>query len=262
MKGIATNRWPWSSEAKRPQAEKTLDNFLREAAEAGCAAVECTGEGVAEGVRRYGLKVCGTYVGGPFHKTWAETDAEEKLLKPAREVAKLGGDYLAVNCDPKGSWSKRERKSEDDLRRQGENLSRLAREVAPLGLRVIMHNHANTNPLHLDDIKSVVEYADAAVGICLDTGWAITSADEPVARARALGKRLAGLHLRNQFGEVPAEWLGEGDMDLAAFVQALKDAGYAGWLTTELWHRQDVKTTRSLAEDQKRSVELLRKLWG
>jgi len=262
MKGFATNRFPWSAEAKRPQTEKTLDNFLREAAEAGCDAVEHVGEGMAEGVKRYGLKVCGTYVGGPLHKAWGELDAEQKLLAPARELAKLGGDYLAVNSDPKGSWGKRERKTEDDLKQQGENLSRLVEEVKPLGLRVILHNHANTNPLHLDDLKSVTEYADASVGVCLDTGWAITSGDDPVARARALGRRLSGLHLRNQRGEVPVEWLGEGDMDLAAFIRVLKENGYAGWLTTELWHRQDVKVTRSLMEDQRRSVELLRKLWA
>jgi len=284
MKGCAANKFAWSSEAKRPQAEKTLDNFLKEAAEAGYDAIEFVGEGVAEGVKRYGLKVCGTYVGGPLHKAWSELDAEQKLLAPARELARrtssragssatkllaparelarLGGDYLAVNSDPKGSWGKRERKTEDDLKRQRENLSRLAKEVKPLGLRVILHNHANTNPLHLDDLKSVTEYADASVGVCLDTGWAITSGDDPVARARALGRRLSGLHLRNQRGEVPVEWLGEGDMDLAAFIRVLKENGYAGWLTTELWHRPDVKVTRSLMEDQRRSVELLRKLWA
>lgn len=261
MKGIATNRWPWSSEATRPQEQKTLDNFLREAAEAGYEAIECIEPGVAEGVKKYGLKVCGAYASAPFHKTWTELDPEEKLLKPARQVAELGGDYLAVNADPKGSWSKRERKSEDELKRQGENLSRLAREVKPLGLRIIMHNHANTNPLHLDDIRSVTEYADPAVGVCLDTGWALTSGDDPVARARALGKRLGGLHLRNQRGEVPTEWLGEGDMDIAAFIRVLKQNGYQGWLTTELWHRQDVKITMSLMENQRRSVQLLRKLW-
>ena len=47
MKGFATNRLPWSSEAERPEAERTLDTFLKEAADAGCDAVECIGEGVA-----------------------------------------------------------------------------------------------------------------------------------------------------------------------------------------------------------------------
>ncbi|MEW6359048.1 MAG: sugar phosphate isomerase/epimerase [Planctomycetota bacterium] len=263
MKGIATNRWPWSSEANRPQEEKTVENFLKEAAEAGYEAVEFVMEvgDVAAIVRERGLKVCGGYVGGPLHLPW-EQIATEKMLAVARQLGELGADYLCVNSDPKGNWSKRERKSDDELKRQGENLSRLAREVKPLGLRILLHNHANTKPLHLDDLKSVSDYADPSVGVCLDTGWALTSEDDPVACARRLGKRLGGLHLRNQRRDVPVEWLGEGDMDVAAFLNVLKKNSYNGWLTTELWHRNDVKVTQSLMEDHRRTVELLRNLWG
>jgi len=262
MKGIAANRWAWSSESGRPKSEKTLATFLREAAEAGYDAVECLAEGLAEAAQVHGLKICGTYVGGPLHMPWDSFDAEEKFLNPARQVAELGADYLNVNGDPKGDWNNRRRKTEDELKRQGENLSRLAREVEPLGLRVLLHNHANTPDLHLDDLKSVTDYADPAVGVCLDTGWALTSKDDPVARARTLGPRLGGLHLRNQRGDVPTEWLGEGDMHVAAFIAVLKECGYTGWLTTELWHRNDVTVTRSMLENQRRTVDLLRRLWG
>ncbi|NOZ19737.1 MAG: sugar phosphate isomerase/epimerase [Planctomycetes bacterium] len=263
MKGIATNRWPWSSEASRPQEEKTVENFLAEAAEAGYDAVEFVQEvgDVSVLVQKHGLKVCGAYVGGPLHLPWEQIETE-KMLAVARQLGELGADYLNVNSDPKGNWNERERKTDEDLKRQGENLSRLAEEVKPLGLSVLLHNHANTKPLHLDDLKSVTDYADPSVGICLDTGWALTSEDDPVDCARRLGKRLGGLHLRNQRGDVPVEWLGEGDMDVAAFLDVLKENDYDGWLTTELWHRNDVEVTRSLLEDQKRTVELLRKLWG
>ncbi len=261
MKGIACNRWAWQSEARRPQEEKTAERFCAEAAEAGYEAIEALGDDVAAAAARHGLRFCGAYVGAALHMTWEEIDVEEKLLAPAREAAGLGADFLAVNCDPKGSWTARERKTEDELKRQGENLSKLARLVAPLGLEVVMHNHADSAALHRDDLRSVVEFADESVGVMLDTGWALTSGDDPVARVRALGPRLRGLHLRNQCGATPTEWLGEGDLDLAAFVAALKEVGYAGWLETELWHREDVKVTRSLLEDQRMSVNLLRRLW-
>ena len=260
MKGTAANQWAWVSEAGRPQDEKTAEVFLREAAEAGYDAVEFFDAEHAVLVAEHGLSVCGAYAGGPFHGPWADLDAEARFMGIARRLAEQGGDYLAVNCDPKGAWSNRERKSEDDLRRQGENLSRLGREIAPLGLRLVMHNHANTSDLHLDDLRSVTEFSDPIVGVCLDTGWALTSEDDPVAQARALGPRLGSLHLRNQRGEVPAEWLGEGDMDTAAFFAALRDIGYDGWLTTELWHRADVHPQRSLLEDQRRTVALMRRL--
>ena len=262
MKGIAANRFAWSSETGRPAEEKTLEIFIKEAAEAGYDAVECIAEGLAGLVKTYKLKVCGGYVGGSLHLPWSELNAEENLLNPARSVTELHGDYLNVNCSPKGSWSDRERKTEDELKRQGENLSRLAREVKSFGLKVLMHNHANRLDLHSDDLRSVTDYADAAVGVCLDTGWAIASSDDPVDCARRLDKRLGGVHLRNQRKDIPVEWLGEGDMDLASFVRALKEIGYAGWLTTELWHRQDMEIARSLLEDQKMSVQLLRKLVG
>jgi len=262
MKGIAANRWAWQSEANRSKEEKTLDTFLREASEAGYEAVECLAEGLGEAARSHGLKVCGAYVGGPLHRPWDELDAEEAMLKPARELAELGGDFLNVNSDPKGNWNERERKTGDDLKIQGENLSRLAKETEPLGVRVLLHNHANSSDLHHDDLRSVTEYADPSVGVCLDTGWALTSLDDPVERARSLGPRLGGLHLRNQDGFIPTEWLGDGDMDVAAFVAVLKEIGYAERLTTELWHRQDTSVTLSLLEDQRRTVELLRQVWG
>lgn len=262
MNGLAANRFAWSSDANRPDGEKTLENYVKEAAEAGYDAVECVADGLSELVQKYGLSVCGTYTGGPLHLPWDEIDADEKILTPARQLAELGGDYLNVNSDPKGSWGARERKTDDELKQQGENLSRLAEEVKPLGLRVLLHNHANSNTIHLDDLKSVTDYADPAVGICLDTGWALTSEDDPVECARRLGSRVGGLHLRNQRADIPVEWLGEGDMDVQAFLDVLRENDYNGWLTTELWHREDVEVTRSLVEDQKRTVELLRELWG
>ena len=260
MKRTAANQWAWVSETGRPEAEKTVKTFLREVAEAGYDAVEFFNAEHADRIAEYGLSVCGAYANGPFHDPWSELDAEARFMGTARQLAEQGGHYVAVNCDPKGAWADRERKTEDDLRRQGENLSRLARDLAPLGLRLVMHNHANRSDLHLDDLRSVTEFADPIVGVCLDTGWSLTSEDEPVARARALGPRLGALHLRNQRGDVPTEWLGEGDMDTAAFFAVLGEIGYSGWLTTELWHRADTHPRRSLLDDQRRTVVLMREL--
>lgn len=261
MKGTATVRFPWSSEAGRPEAEKTLDVFLREAAEAGYDAVEHVCEGIKEGLARYGLRLSGGYAALPAHEPWESLDLEATVMPTARTAAELGGDHLSINCDPKGSWSNRERKSNDELKRQGENLTRLAEMVAELGLRLNMHNHANRLDLHLDDLRSVTQFAGESVGVCLDTGWTLTSGDDPLARLRDLGARVRGLHLRNQIDERPTEWLGQGDIDMAAFIAELRALGYDGWLTTELWHREDVPRTMSLVEDQRRSVELLRNLW-
>jgi hypothetical protein len=98
----------------------------------------------------------------------------------AQALAEMGSDYLVVNCDMKGSWDNRERKTEDELRLQGENLTQLAEQIASLGLDLVVHNHAVSNDLHMDDLRSVTEFAGESVGVCLDTGWAQTSGDEPI----------------------------------------------------------------------------------
>ncbi len=262
MLGIAAAPYGWSSEPDRPAAEKTLETYVAEAAASGCDGVETIAEGVEPWLARYGVRVSGAYVSAPFHLPWDETGAAQRCLPAARELARLGGTFLLVNCDPKGSWGNRERKTAAELRQQGANLSHLAELVAPLGVRVAMHNHANTSPLHLDDLASVTDHADAAVGVCLDTGWAITSQDDPLARIRALGSRLTALHLRNQVGPQPVEWLGEGDLDLRETVRALHQVGYEGWLTTELYYPAGTVRTMSIVEDHRRSNDLLRRLWA
>ena len=261
MLGVATVQFTWSSEAGRPAEEKTLETYLAEAKQAGCDGVEALQDGLDEGLPKHGLKLAGSYVNGPLHLPWSEVDSEALLAK-AKQAADLGGHYLAVNCDPKGSWNNRERKTADELKQQGENLGRLADAANELGLVLTMHNHANQFDLHRGDLDAVIEYAPANVGLCLDTGWALTSEDDPVANAKDYAARIKAVHLRNQRGSIPTEWLGEGDIDMAAVLAPIKAVGYAGWLTTELWHRDDVARTQSLMENQRRSVDLLHQLWG
>lgn len=262
MKRTATQRYGWSSEPGRPDEEKTLEVFIREAAEAGYDGVANYEEGIGEMAARYGVRVAGAYAGAKCHEGFEEVDPAGETIALAQAVAELGGDFLTVNCDPKGAWDNRERKTEDELKRQGENLTRLADQITPLGLDLVMHNHAVSNDLHLDDLRSVTEFAGDSVYFCLDTGWAQTSGDEPIARIRAMGARLRGVHLRNQFGEKPTEWLGEGDIDMAECIGALKEIGYDGWLTTEIYYRADTDLSASLVDNQTRTVTLLRELWG
>jgi len=261
MLGVASVQFTWSSEAGRPAGEKTLETFLAEVKAAGCDGVEALQDGLGDELAKHGLKLAGSYLNGPLHLPWSEVDSAGLIAK-AKQAAALGAHYIAVNCDPKGSWSNRERKTAGELRTQGENLGRLADAVAELGLVLTMHNHANQYDLHRDDLDAVVKYGPDNVYLCLDTGWSLSSEDDPVVNATDHASRIKAVHLRNQRGSIPTEWLGEGDIDLAAVLQPLKAAGYAGWLTTELWHRDDVTRTMSLMENQRRSVKLLHELWG
>ena len=93
--------------------------------------------------------------------------------------------------------------------------------------------------------------AGSAIGLCLDTGHLLIGGGDPVRVAREHPGRIAHTHLKDvrldlarsvQTGEksytdgvaagmyVP---LGQGDVDIAAIVGALEDAGYDGWYVLE-----------------------------
>lgn len=264
--GYSSNLYGWFERAKLDGRPATLADVLSGCSEAGLDAVEINaGPQMAEGIaaaRAAGLAVSGTYLGLPLHEAWATLDAERVVLPCAHLLAEAGGSDFLVNADPKGGWGNAQPKTEDELKRQGDNLTRLAALLAPTGVRLCFHNHAATPALTDDDLRSVIDYAGPTVGLCVDTGWAHTSQRDGIAWVRAYPERIVAFHLRNQRGPVPTEDLVEGEIDVAALAQALKDIGYKGWLALELWHRADTGATRSMVEDVRRSIDHLRALMG
>lgn len=259
IRGFSSNLYGWWERYRLDGREVELAEVLRDCAAAGLDAVEIDPTPEArEHLAQAGLCVSGAYVGVPLHQPWAELQAEAKILSVARRLAAAGGADLLVNADPKGGWGSPLPKTEDELKQQGENLRRLAASVAPLGVRVLFHNHAAARERTEADLRSVVEFSAPEVGLCIDTGWAHTSHCDPIAWVRTFPKRVFGFHLRNQRGSVPTEDLIEGDLDFSALLRALGEIGYDGWLALELWHRSDTHARRTMIEDVRRSIGYLR----
>ena len=259
MKGISTNMYGWFERWKADGREATWESLYAACAEAGLDAVEtdATPEKLAI-LRTHGLAVSGTYVGVPLHEAYAEVEAA--VLPFAQRLAAAGGTDLLVNADPYGGWTAPLPKSDDLLRRQGDNLSRLAAKASELGLRLCMHNHAADRPGAIADLRSVVEFSDDAVGLCVDIGWAHVAGCDPIEWVRTYPARVFAVHLRNQRGRTPTEDLLEGEIDVAAFLAALNEAGYEGWLSLELWHPPETKAVRSMVEASARSAAYIRRL--
>ena len=261
MQGVSTATYGWQERYRADGVPFSLDRMLRDVAAAGFDAIEIDPEGgAAAACTRFGLRVSGAYVGVPLHLPWPEWEPERSVLDLAQHLAAAGARDVVVNADPKGGWAARQSKSEDELRRQGDNLSRLAAAVSAAGLRLSMHNHADRRADCEGDLRSVVEYASPEVGLCVDTGWAMVAGCDPVAWVRQHRDRVRAVHLRNQRGTVPTEDLLDGDMDLGAMIAALRGVGYAGWMTFELWHPESTRPQRSMLEDAQRSVREVRRL--
>lgn len=254
--GIATALYGWLERYRRDGMEWDRRTLFAACAAAGVEAVETdpTPEKVAI-LTDLGLAVSGSYVGLPLHPAGAAHGLEAAVLPVAERLAAAGGGVLTLNADPVPGTGP---KTADDARRQGEHLSRAADLVAPLGLRIALHNHADRYDDAAADLASVVEHAAPEVGLCIDAHWAAVAGHDPVAWARAHADRVLSLHLRNGRGRVPAEDLDAGDVDVPALLAALP--AYDGWLTLELWHPDSMSPQRSMEEDTRRAAAVLRRL--
>ncbi|MFC5653813.1 sugar phosphate isomerase/epimerase family protein [Paenibacillus solisilvae] len=259
IKGFSTGMYGWHERYGMDGKEPTWEEIFRDCAESGVDAVEIdpTPE-LAAAAKACGLTISGTYVGLALHEPFEALDIEASVLPAARRLAEAGGSDLVINADPKGGWGIAELKTEEEFKRQGDNLSRIEAAVRPLGLKVSLHNHAADKHNAEGDLRSVIDYSSPEVGLCIDMGWAHVAGCDPIEWIRRYPERVAAFHLRNQMGAIPTEDLLEGEIDMRLLMEELAAIGYQGWLAFELWHRDDNHPERTMVEDVRRSAEYLK----
>jgi len=85
-----------------------------------------------------------------------------------------------------------------------------------------------------EDFDRVLDAAgDPRVGLCVDTGHFHSAGVDNVAFIRRHARQLYSVHLKDHKGTVSVG-IGRGEIDLAAIVAALREAGYDRGLTIEL----------------------------
>jgi inosose dehydratase len=261
IREFSTSMWGWYEIYRMAGQDATWEVLFQDCTDAGLDAVEVDADpDVVALTTRFGLSISSPYIGLNLHESWDTLRVHETVLPVAERLAEVGGTEILVNADPKDGWVNPQLKTEDEFRRQGENLARIAELVRPFGIRVAMHNHAATLPAAEGDLRSVVEYSSEAVGLCVDTGWTHVAGCNPSDWVRKYPERIYAVHLRYQVGTVPTEDLLEGEVDVPDFIQALKDINYSGWLSLELWHREDTFAKRTFIEDTRRSIQYPKEL--
>ncbi len=260
-RGIATALYGWMERYEREGVDWDWERIYSDCAESGVDAVET--DPLPEKVRildRLGLAVSSSYIGTPLIEPLTESVFAERIMPVAQRLAGAGGSTLVLNPDvPEGA--PRDPDAGASARAIGANLTRVAERVAPLGLRVAMHNHAAEPVQAARDLAAVAEHADPAVGLCIDTAWAVVAGADPVEWARQHAARVHAFHLRTVDADgVPAEDLTSGAPDIAELLGAVPD--FDGWLILELWHPEPLAPRGTMIEANRRSVELLRRLAG
>lgn len=108
--------------------------------------------------------------------------------------------------------------------------SELAQEY---GIRVAIHNHGGAHWLgNAQMLDHVFATTMPAIGLCLDTAWALDAGEDPVDLVKRFGERLYAIHIKDvvfdraRNGEDVV--VGTGNLDLPKFLAALEQVNFSG----------------------------------
>ena len=143
-----------------------------------------------------------------------------------------------------------------------DNVHAVCRRLMETGMRVAFHHHAATYVEAPDEVRWLMDESDPELlGLCLDTGHLTYGGGDALAFARAYAARVRHVHLKDvdpaKLARARAEgWsfedalraylfpeLGRGMVDFPGVLEALRGAGYDGWVVVE----QDTQDGPALA---------------
>lgn len=152
-------------------------------------------------------------------------DASESNARKVFDYAKAIG-LVAISANPKKD------KATFDL---------LDRLVAEYDIAIAIHNHGpGADYDKISDAEMWVKDRHPRLGACVDTGHYLRSDESPVEAIERFGKRCFGVHLKDvkttvSNGQKQKQFriLGEGDLDVAGCLKALKKLDYQYCLALE-----------------------------
>ena len=133
----------------------------------------------------------------------------------------------------------------------GRKLTALAERMAEFGIAMAFHHHMGTIVETDDEVDRLMSVTGSAVGLLYDSGHCAFAGGQPVALARRHGRRIVHVHCKDgraaklrrarrgdmSFMDSVLDGLftvpGDGGIDFPAFLAALYEAGFAGWLVVE-----------------------------
>ena len=140
-------------------------------------------------------------------------------------AATLGADVLVI-----GGPSR----SGERFRPYAEALEGLIPHLRGRGVRLAVENHHGNWMQYAQDYEHLFDRIDDPfIGMTLDTGHFALSGVDPKLVAKAFGRRVFNVHVKDHAGHESVE-LGMGTVDIRGCVSTLRDTGYGGFLTQEL----------------------------
>lgn len=100
-------------------------------------------------------------------------------------------------------------------------------------VRLAIHNHGGKDWLSSGEmLEYVFGRTDKRVGLCIDTAWAMQSGENPIEWVSRFAGRIYATHFKDfvfdRAGKHRDVVIGEGNLDVAAYVKALKSINFEG----------------------------------
>nr|WP_312864831.1 TIM barrel protein [Saccharothrix tamanrassetensis] len=196
----------------------------------------------------HGLSLVGGFLAVVLHE--GRRSAVDEADRVAGLLAAAGADVLvlaaATGLD---GYDDRPALTDERWRTLVDTAARIRDTAARHGLRTVLHPHVGT---HVERTAEVERFlADSDLPLCLDTGHLLIGGTDPVELARRFPERIGHVHLKDVRADIAATVrngdigytaavrqrmyvpLGDGDVDVRALVEILRDNGYTGWFVLE-----------------------------
>ncbi|HEV2067162.1 MAG TPA: sugar phosphate isomerase/epimerase [Thermomicrobiales bacterium] len=178
-----------------------------------------------------GLELAAAHTGGAWWDPDKGASVPDLLLEVAR-LPELGCTHLMVSIG-RGAAEL----DDQHLLKMVTILRTLGEGAAQYGVTMAIHNHDHELANHARILRALIaSTSPAELMLGADIGWAMYGGWDPVAFVSEFGARLGYLHVRDVVqvdGKAGFTEVGRGTTDWPAFSEALRWAGYRGWLTAE-----------------------------
>ncbi|CAM2881127.1 inosose dehydratase [Propionibacterium sp. HMSC075A12] len=205
-------------------------------------------EARATEVKKYGLKPVGAFFLSVTHDP--DFDPIPMVNKELDAFEAAGGDYLILATDSgRDGYDDRPVLDEAGWKTLFTNLDQIREVCASRNVTACLHPHWGTMVQNRDEVIHVLE--NSSIGLCLDTGHLACGGTDVVELVRKYADRVDIVHAKDVHKEMadkllPGEitWsegiragmfapIGDGDIDFAAIVRLLDEAGFDGYYVLE-----------------------------
>jgi len=207
------------------------------------------------------LTLCSAFVAFPLGTAAAHSDGFAHVRRTAALIGQAGCRLLILSdevCAERSATAGRSKEAaqlswtdaEWEIAKRA--VKEVIRQCAGHGMEVAFHHHVGTHVETPDEVERMLAMFSAdELGLCLDTGHYLYGGGDPIDFVGRYGKRIRCVHLKDisasrlssvrslgldfhaavRYGVFAS--LGEGDIDFAKVVDALRSLQFQGWAVVE-----------------------------